>query len=91
MSAKRHFEVVAKDAGQREVILVTDSESDAIRQGQIHAGSNPHATVVVSEEYYDDRSGRFVGRRIWSCRGRPVAEKKTFVLSPLTGRFILKS
>lgn len=91
MSTKRHFEVVAKDAGQREVILVTDSESDAIRQGQIHAGRNPHATVVVSEEYYDDRSGRFVGRRIWSCRGRPATEKKTFVISPLTGRFILKS
>ena len=88
MGPKRHFEVVAKDAGQSEVILVTDNEAEAIRQGQERAAANLHASVVVTEEYYDERSRRFVGRRVWSCRGR-AEEKKTFVMSPLTGRFIV--
>ena len=90
MGQQRHFEVVAKEAAQSEVLLVTDSESEAIRRAQEHAGRNPQSSVSVTEELFDARSSRFVGRRVWSCRGRPPEEKKVFVMSPLTGRFILK-
>jgi hypothetical protein len=90
MSTKRHFEVVAKDGGHSETIMVTEIQEEAVRRGQQYAGENPHASIVVSEEYYDEPSRRFVGRRVWSCRGRPVEEKKTFIMSPTTGRFIVK-
>jgi len=87
---QRHFEVVAREGGQAEVLLVTDSEAEAIRRAQEHAGRHPHASVAVSEEAFDAGSSRFVARRVWSCRGRPPEEKKSFVISPLTGRLIVK-
>jgi hypothetical protein len=90
MAQQRHFEVVAKEGGHSEVLLVTDSEEEAIRCAQEHAGRHPHASVSVTDEVYDARSNRFVARRLWSCRGRPEEEKKVFVMSPLTGRFIVK-
>jgi hypothetical protein len=86
----RHFEVVAEQGGHSEVLLVTDSEAEAIRHAQEHAGRYPHASVAVSEEAFDNRSRRFVARRVWSCRSRPTQAKKAFVMSPLTGRFIVK-
>lgn len=90
MGQQRHFEVVVRDSGQSEVLLVTDSETEAIRRAQEHAGRYPQASVMVNEEYFDAGSRRFVGRRVWSCRGRPPEEKKTFVMSALTGRSIVK-
>jgi hypothetical protein len=90
MAQQRHLEVVAKEGNHAEVLLVTQSETEAIRRAQEHAGRYPQASVSVTEEVYDARSNRFVGRRLWSCRGRPPEEKKTFVMSPLTGRYIVK-
>jgi hypothetical protein len=90
MAEKRHFEVVVREGGNRDVLLVTDSEQEAIRCGQEYAGRHPHASITVSEESFDAPSNRFVARRVWSCRGRPMEEKKSFVLSPMTGRFIVK-
>ncbi len=91
MAPKQHFEVVVKEDGESSVLLVTDSEADAIRRAQEYAARHPHASISVTDESFDNGSSRFVSRRIWSCRGRPVEEKKkSFVLSPTTGRFIVK-